>query len=48
MSSSQEETTKLTDEEKFKLIEFYKQNPELRATNKGITKTQKLLKKEEL
>ena len=46
--SLQEETTKLTDEEKFKVIEFYKQNPELWATNKGFTKTQKLLKKEEL
>ena len=46
--SSQEEATKLTDDEKFELIEFYKLNLELWATNRGTTKTQKLLKKEEL
>ena len=45
--SSQEEHNKLTDEEKFKLIEFYKENSELWFTQ-GITRSQKALKKEEL
>ena len=45
--SSQEEHNKLTDEEKFKLIEFYKENSELWFTQ-GITWSQKALKKEEL
>ena len=45
--SSQEEHNKLTDEEKFKLIEFYKENSELWVTQ-GITRSQKVLQKEEL
>ena len=45
--SSQEEHNKLTDEEKFKLIEFYKENSELWFTQ-GITRSQKALKKEEI
>ena len=40
-----EEHNKLTDEEKLKLIEFYKENSELWVTE-GITRTQKALKKE--
>ena len=43
--SSLEERNKLTDEEKLKLIEFYKENSELWVTE-GITRTQKALKKE--
>ena len=42
--SSEEEHNKLTDEEKFKLIEFYKENTELWVTQK-ITRSQKALKK---
>ena len=45
--SSQEVHNKLTDEEKFKLIEFYKEGSELRVTQE-ITRSQKALKKEEL
>ena len=45
--SSQEEHNKLTDKEKFKLIEFYKGNSELWVTQE-ITRSQKALKKEEL
>ena len=45
--SSQEEHSKLTDEEKFKLIQFYKQNSKLWVTQ-GIIRSQKALKKEEL
>ena len=45
--SSQEEHNKLTNEEKFKLIEFYKENSESWVTQ-GITRNQKVLKKEEL
>ena len=45
--SSQEEHNKSTDEEKFKLIEFCKENSELWVTQ-GITRSQKALKKEEL
>ena len=45
--SSQEEHSKLTDKEKFELIEFYKENSELWVTQ-GITKSQKALKKDEL
>ena len=45
--SSQEEHNNLTDEEKFKLIEFYKENSELWVTQE-ITKSQKALEKEEL
>ena len=44
---SQEEHNKSTDEEKFKLIEFYKENSELWVTQR-ITGSQKALKKEEL
>ena len=44
---SQEEHNKLTDKEKFKLIEFYKENSELWVTQR-ITGNQKALKKEEL
>ena len=43
--SSQEEHNKLTDEKKFKLIEFYKENSELWVTQ-GITRSQKALKEE--
>ena len=42
--SSEEEHNKLTDEEKFKLIEFYKENRELWVTQE-ITRSQKALKK---
>ena len=45
--SSQEEHNKLTDEEKFKLIEFYKENSKLWVTP-GIKTSQKALKKVEL
>ena len=46
--ASQEET-KLSDEEKCKLIEFYKKkNPELWVVNQGISRSQKSLKKDEL
>ena len=45
--ASQEET-KLSDEEKYKLIEFYKKNPELWVVNHGISRSQKSLKKDEL
>ena len=45
--SSQEERNKLTDEEKFKLIQFYTENNELWVTQ-GITRSQKVLKQEEL
>ena len=45
--SSQEEHNKLTGEEKFKLIEFYKENSELWVPQ-GITRSQKALEKEEL
>ena len=44
---SQEERNKLTDEEKFKLIQFYKENSKLWVTQ-GITGSQKALKKENL
>ena len=43
--SSLEDRNNLTDEEKLKLIEFYKENSELWVTE-GITRTQKALKKE--
>ena len=46
--ASQEENTKLTDVEKFKLIEFYTENPDLWVTNQVGSRTKKLLKKEEL
>lgn len=39
---------KLSDDEKFQLIDFYKDNEELWVTNQGVTRTQRLLKKEEL
>ena len=42
--SSEEEHNKLTDKEKFKLIEFYKENRELWVTQE-ITRSQKALKK---
>ena len=42
--SSQEGHKKLTDEEKFKLIELYKENSELWVTQ-GITRSQIALKK---
>ena len=45
--SSEEEQNKLTDKEKFKLIEFYKENSGLWFTQ-GITRSQKALKKEKL
>ena len=43
--SSQEEHNKLTDKEKFILLEFYKEDSELWVTQ-GITRSQKALKKE--
>ena len=43
----QEECNKVTDEEKFKLIQFYKENSKLWVTQ-GITRSQKALKKENL
>ena len=43
-----QEETKLSDEEKYKLIEFYKKNPELWVVNQGISRSQKSLKKDEL
>ena len=46
--ASEEETRKLNDEEKFKLIEFYKENPELWVTNQGVNRAQRTLKKNEL
>ena len=46
--ASQEEDTKLTDAEKFELIDVYRENPDLQVTNQGVSKTKKLLKKEEL
>ena len=46
--ASQEENTKLTDVEKFKLIDFCRENPDLWVTNQGVSRTKKLLKKEEL
>ena len=46
--ASQEENAKLTDVEKFKLIHFYRENPDLWVTNQGVSRTKKLLKKEEL
>ena len=45
--ASQEENMKLTDVEKFKLIEFYRENPDLWVTNQVGSRTKKLLKKEE-
>ena len=45
--SLQEEYNKLTGEEKFKLIEFYKEKSKLCVTQ-GITRSQKAQKKEEL
>ena len=46
--SSQEEHNKLTDEEKFKLIGFYKKTVNYGLHTQGITRSQKALKKEEL
>ena len=46
--ASQEENAKLTDVEKLKLIHFYRENPDLWVTNQGVSRTKKLLKKEEL
>ena len=46
--ASQEKKTKLSDFEKFKLIDFYRENPDLWVTNQGVSRTKKLLKKEEL
>ena len=46
--ASQEKKTKLPDFEKFKLIDFYRENPDLWVTNQGVSRTKKLLKKEEL
>ena len=44
---SSEEHNKLTNEEKFKLNEFYNEDSDLWVTQ-GITRSQKGLKKEEL
>lgn len=46
--ASEGENVKLSDDEKFQLIDFYKDNEELWVTNQGVTRTQRLLKKEEL
>ena len=43
--SSQEEHNKLTDEEKFKLIGFYKENSELWVTHTGDIKKPKSTEK---
>ena len=43
-----QDKTKLSDEEKYKLIEFYKKNPQLWVVNQGISRSQKSLKKDEL
>ena len=48
MSSQEENNNKLSDEEKFRLIEFCKDNNELWVTNQGKTRSQRTLKKEEL
>ena len=40
--ASQEENTKLTDVEKFKLIYFYRENPDLWVTSQGVSRTKKL------
>ena len=39
---------KLTYIEKFKLIDFYRENPDLRVTNQGVSRTKKMLKKKDL
>ena len=46
--SSQGESNKLSDDEKFKLTEFYRDKNELWVTNQGITRSQRMLKKEKL
>ena len=46
--ASQEENTKLADVKKFKLIYFYRENPDWWVTNQGVSRTKKLLKKEKL
>ena len=46
--ASERKNVKLSDGEKFQLIDFYKDNEELWVTNQGVTRTQRLLKKEEL
>ena len=46
--ASQEENTKLTDVEKFKLIDFYRENPGFWVINQGVSRTNKLLKKKNL
>ena len=45
---SQEDNTKLTDVEKFKLIDFYRENPDLWVSNEGVSRPKKLLKKKNL
>ena len=45
--ASQEENTKLAVK-KFKLIDFYRENPDWWVTNQGVSRTKKLLKKEKL
>ena len=44
--SSQKESNKLSDDEKFELTEFYKDNKELWVTNQEITRSQRALKEE--
>lgn len=44
--SQQKESNKLSDDEKFELIEFYKDNKELWVTNQEITRSQRALKEE--
>ena len=38
----------MTAVEKLKLIDFYRENPDLWATNQGVSRTKKLIKREEL
>ena len=46
--SSQEESSKLSDDEKFKLIEFYKDSNEVWVTKEQIRRIQRALETEEL
>ena len=46
--ASQEENAKLTDIDKLKLIDFHRENPGFWVINQGVSRTKKLLKKEQL
>ena len=41
--ASQEENPKLTDVEKFKLIDFYRENLDFCVTNQGVSRIARLL-----